>query len=258
MTLGEFESAKGRRSSNTSRAYAQAVRAWSKVLGYGTPEVAVQEILSGRLDAIDSLSKYVDSLDGRHLAPKSMLLYVSAVKSFLKFHKIRVDSEDLKARVVLPADFEVSTDKAFTDEEIRTLLLRGNLKAKTLLLISLTTGARIGEVSRLKVGHLNLSANTPEITFHAPSNKIKRGRTVFTTGECATVIKQFLGDRIKDTNAWLFPHPSKVGEPETSDAHETQLRRLIKRCGLQFNRLARSVTRTGTSGVLELVTRAVR
>jgi hypothetical protein len=38
---------------------------------------------------------------------------------------------------------------------------------------------------------------------------------------------------MKDLNAWLFPSPKDQTKPETSDAHEAQLTRLIEKCGLK-------------------------
>jgi len=234
MTLEEFANAKARRSVKTSESYQKAVRLWSSCLEMATPEIAIEKIKSGDIDPIQSLDKFVSYLMEKNLAPKSVGLYVTGVKGFLRYHGVKMDREELKARLVMPDQYEISVDRAFTDAEIRTLLLRGNLKAKTVLLLLLTTGCRVGELSKLKVGHLNLNADPPRVTFVASGNKTRRQRTIYTTLEAANIVRQFLGDRINQPSAWVFPHPTKTGEPESSDAHETQLRRLIKKCGLQF------------------------
>jgi len=234
VTLEEFAKAKGRRSANTSTVYSLAVRDWSKALGYDSPEQALEEIKNGRLDAISSLDKFAQSLIDRNLAPKSVSLYVGAVQSFFRYHSIKLDRDELRARLILPDAHEVSTDRGFTDEEIRSLLLRANLKAKTIVLIGVTTGARIGEIGCLKVAHLDLNRDPPTITIVAPTNKTHKTRTVFTTQECANVLKEFLGDRINNPNEWVFPHPKMEGKPEATEAHISQLRRLIRKCDLKY------------------------
>ena len=236
MTLEEFARAKGRRSTNTSVVYSVAVRDWGKTLGYNSPDGALQEIKSGRLDAISSLDRFAQSLYDRKLAPKSVSLYVGAVQSFLRYHSIKLDRDELRARLVLKDAYVVSQDRGFSDEEIRSMLLRANLKAKTIVLVGVTTGARIGEIGCLKVGHLDLNRNPPTITIVAPTSKEKMNgdRTLFTTQECANVLKEFLGERLKNPNEWVFPHPKMKGEPEATEAHISQMRRLIQKCGFKM------------------------
>ncbi|MCJ7506449.1 site-specific integrase [Candidatus Bathyarchaeota archaeon] len=234
MGLNEFVNARNRRSENTGSHYGVSVRLFVKSVGFETPDQVIEAITKTGKDPIDLLDQFVASLTTKNLAPNSINSYIVGVKSFLRFHKIKLDAEELKNRLVLPSRYEVSVDRAFEDEEIRSMLMRTDLKGKVLILVGLTTGARIGEISKLRISDIDFEANPPTITFQPSADKTRRGRTSFTTHETIKVISDFLGSRkSSDPQGWLFPKPKNALVPESGDSHEAQIRRLLIRCDLR-------------------------
>jgi hypothetical protein len=67
-----------------------------------------------------------DRLIHKNLKPherSTVVTYVTAVKGFLAYEGISLDSYKLRAKVELPANVEVSMDRIPTREELRMILL---------------------------------------------------------------------------------------------------------------------------------------
>ena len=237
MVLAEYKERRARRSAKTARVYAGAVKLWAKSLGFDRPEDAVAKIKEGGLDPIDALDKFVGRLLEMKRAPKTILTYFGAVKGFLEYEDVPLDERRLKARVVLPEKYEVSVDRAPTPEEMRRILLRSSLKGKALITLLASSGLRVGEAQMLKVGHIAFNSSPVKISLMARATKTKASRFTFMSDEASEFLKEWLGDRIKNTDEYLFPHPQvedQTSKPETVDNIAAIINRTIERAGLKF------------------------
>src|SRR6266571_856879 len=148
-TFAKYLDVLGRRSKKTSIAYGSAIGLWSRTLGE-EPDKALE---ATRTNPYEALDKWVSYLCSGSLAPKTILLYFSAVKGFFEFGDIELSPSKLKKITrTLPRSNILSTDRAPSLEELRKIFRSSNLKAQTALAILLSSGMRLGELCTLKIG----------------------------------------------------------------------------------------------------------
>lgn len=100
--------------------------------------------------------------------------------------------------------YEISSDKIPTKEELQKLFLHSSLKVRTLVSCLCSTGLRIGELLKVKVGQVNFETKPPRIMIMARETKNRRTRTVFMTDEAVALLKEYLGDNIADKDRYIF------------------------------------------------------
>ena len=190
------------RSERTAETYKTALRVWARSRGVESPDLAIQEIRTKGTDPYTILQEFVNHLHSRKLAPKTILSYVVAVKGFLLDCDFDISPQKLRAKVVMPQQYEVSTDRAPTVEEVRRLLLRGNLATKAAISMLCSSGLRLGELGSLRVCDIKFGGeNEPaKITLKAARTKTRKSRVTFMTAEAAGLLKEYLAERIGEVS----------------------------------------------------------
>ena len=91
-------------------------------------------------------------------APKSINAFVSGVRAFLAFSDISISEHRFRTKVAMPNQYEVSSDKIPTRDELQKLFLHSSLRVKTLISSLFTSGLKIGDLPRVKVGQVNFDS----------------------------------------------------------------------------------------------------
>lgn len=215
------------RSEKTAELYRNHVRLWAKSRGFSEPDDVVQEIRDKNLDPYTVLQEWVNLLHSKGRAPKTIISYFTAVKGFLLDSDIDIRSEKLKSKVVLPEAYEVSTDRAPTREELKRLLLRSSLQLRTAVTVLVSSGLRLGELTKLAVSDVTFGETCQPslIKPKAGNTKTRRKRRTFCSAEATDLLREYLGERIRDPNARIFGC--------SGDALYGQLMRVLVICGLR-------------------------
>jgi integrase len=203
--LKDFLSLREQRSPKTASIYGFAIRQWAKA-NDSKPDEIVASIKQGQIDPYDCLTEYVKVLNGKS-APKTIRTFVGGVRQFLGFERIEVNSVIFRSVVgqFLPKNQTVSTHRAPTYAEARQLMLTVKPPIRVAISLMLGSGLRIGEVVPLCVENFDLDEDHPSVTINPTDTKGGTQRTVPLTRECRGLIVDFLGDRVKDRKAFLFP-----------------------------------------------------
>lgn len=205
MASVQFLERVGRWSELTRVAYGVSLGVFAKSFGVSQPDEIVAKIKVGELDVYDAFDKFTGILVARALAPKTIHMYVAAVKSYLRHEGVEVDNYQLRIRAGVPPNMETSLDRIPTHEELRRILLACNTRARALIALLASSGLRIGEAGNLRVGNLDLLGN--KVTVVAARSKSRRTRVTFITDETARFLREYLGQRINSKDEWLFPRP---------------------------------------------------
>lgn len=232
MTFVEYVQRKARRSQSTAETYGAALNLWARTLGYSTPDEAVSAITSGKIDVYKALDDFVAKLMATGFAPRTIWNYLSAVRGFLRHEDVTIDQYKLRDKITLPPKVEISVDRIPTREEVKKLLLEGDLRLKAAITVLASSGMRIGELCKLRVANIDFEKHPVRIAIQGRFSKSRFSRTVRITDEAANLLKEYLGDKIKNREAYVFPSPTNPDEPIKRNALAMSIRRLIERCGL--------------------------
>jgi integrase/recombinase XerD len=232
LAFAEFTERKARRSLSTAQTYQAAVNAWASSLQMANPDEAVAAIKAGNFDVYKGLDTFVAHLMNAGFAPRTIWNYLSAVRGFLRFDDVPVDQYKVRDKITLPPKVEVSIDRIPTRDEIKKLLLEGDLRLKAAIAILASSGMRVGELCKLRIGNMNFEKHPVQITILGKYSKSKASRIVRITDETANLVKEYLGNRIRNAEDYLFPSPTNQSEPVKRNAMAMSIRRLIERCGL--------------------------
>jgi integrase len=204
--------------------------AFARCFGVQLVDLLIAKIKSGELEAYSTLDKFVSWLDGNGAAPKTIWIYVGAVKSLLEHEDVLLDKRKLR-KLQLPAKVEVSVDRIPTKQELRTIILNANPCARALITLLATSGMRIGEAGNLHIANLELLKN--KVTIVANRTKSRRTRVTFITDETAGFIREYLGRRIDSKDEWLFPDPDNPSKPCPRNTLYMRIFRVLQKQGLR-------------------------
>jgi integrase len=230
MTVAEYLERKARRSEATKLTYSKAELAFAKCFGVKSADIVVRKVKAHKLDKYKALDKFVGYLIHDGKAPKTVLVYVTAVKGLMRYEKIKLDKYDLQAQVELPDKVEVSMDRLPTREEMRAIILNSDRRTRALVSLLATSGLRVGEVASLRIGEVDFLKN--KITLMAARTKTKKSRFTYFSDETAQFLREYLGERVNRKDEWLFPAKGNPEQHTNADAAYMDVYRVLRKLGL--------------------------
>ena len=225
--LDEYLRAKAIRSKRTAEVYANHLSLWARSRGFTNADDALNDMRSKKLDPYTVLQEQVSALNDKHLSPSTILSHYSALKGFMLHSDVELSTDKCKQKVVLPAHYETSSDRAPTAEEVRRLLRYSALSTQTAITIMASSGMRVGEMTSLKVSNITfgMKGQPSKIELKAVQTKTRKRRLTFISTEATELLKEHLGDKIKDLSAKLFE--------ESADAIYGKVMRALIKAGLR-------------------------
>jgi len=135
---------------------------------------------------------------------KTFNVQLSVIKKFLMRNDVELKSyiwEDLKnLRTGIKA---VTIDKAPTNQQLKEILLHGDLKTRAIGLILSSSGMRIGELTKIQLDDIDWNNSPVKINIRANYTKSGNKRYVFISHEASEVLQQWLKVRdIYIKNSW--------------------------------------------------------
>jgi integrase len=247
-----------RGSETTAEHYINYISFFVKYIGYSSPEVALVDMRSGKVDAQKKIDDFIDyALDEMPNKQKSqdqkqkgrshntVRNYVFGVKKWFDQNDIRVNWD----KIEMPTGTEIKEhDRAPTKEELRTLLAHCfGSRDKAIIYCSTSCGLRINTLLSLTVGDVDFSY--PDVARFTVVRKAGRkfgskrsgssGSLFITwiTPEAKQALKSYLEERersggIITKDSPLFTDAYNKGTFITIDAYGRVWTRLLHRSGL--------------------------
>ena len=124
---------------------------------------------------------------------KTFDVTVSTIKKFFMRNDIELKSyiwEDLKN--LRTGSKPVTIDKAPTNQQLKEILLHGDLKTRAIGLILSSSGMRVGEITKIQLDDIDGDTNPVKINIRAEYTKSGNKRYVFISHEAAEALHQWL------------------------------------------------------------------
>jgi integrase len=194
---------------------------------FGEPvEAIIDKVKVGELDPYKVFDRFEAELDRRGLSPRSINGYVNRVRQYFAYNDVVLDKSVFRVKVGLPRVIEPD-DRAPTVEEVRQILAWGKLRTKALILVLASSGMRLGEAIRLRVRDVDFNSRPVRVKLSPKvASKTGEGRTAYISDEAAGYLRRYLGHRIGEGEAWVFPSEAD----ETRHMSEDRAWRTIIQC----------------------------
>ncbi|MGF3573702.1 MAG: tyrosine-type recombinase/integrase [Candidatus Bathyarchaeia archaeon] len=186
---------------NTKRVFQAGVRHFLEsvyVCSIGNGELEdyaakyIEECKAGR-DWFKDLLKFAADLHGR--PPKSAGAFMTGVKSWLEY-TLDVEVSRKQARLLrgrLPKGSKARTEESeLTREVLRRILTHTDVKGKALFLFLASTGVRIGEALKLRLGDVDLNVDPPTVTVRGEYTKAGDKYQSFLSSEAKEALVEWL------------------------------------------------------------------
>jgi integrase len=174
------------------------------------------------------LNDYVQFLISENLHPTTVKVYFSYLKSYLRFNGIRIYNEDIKQFVKQPKKIKESR-MPLSRENVIKLLEQAEKKWKAIILVGISSGARLGEILQSTPLDYDFKAKPITMRIRAETTKTKQERSTFISQEAYKHIKPLLKDRTHFENGFLFIKEWNKDSIRTAEATFSEIR---KRAGL--------------------------
>lgn len=145
-------------------------------------------------DKQERIIDYLLSLNGH----QSRLLIRNTLKKFYEMNDVVLNWKKVSA--YLGESGNINSDRAYTHEEIKTLVDAADMRMKVILLVLASTGMRLGALPSLKVKDIGLGDPRPT-PVEVPPNGVsiysgtKDKYITFCTPECSNAIRTYLDYR---------------------------------------------------------------
>ena len=218
-------------SENSRHAAEMALRAFDRVFGEAC-EAVIEKVKRGELDVYEVFDRFAAELDRAGLSPNSINGYVNRVKQYFAYNDVVIDRSIFRVKVGLPRT-EEPDDRAPTVEEMRRILAWGKLRTKALILVLASSGMRLGEAIRLKVGDIDFNSRPVKVRLSAKvASKTGEGRIAYISDEAAEYLRQYLGDRINNPEDWVFQSEADESRHMSEDRAWRTIIDCIEKAGL--------------------------
>lgn len=151
----------------------------------------ILKIKSDQLDLYQVIRNFVIYLDKKNIKPQGLRSYLSGVKGYLRHWGIRINSDDYKQLVKVPR-VRRTHEIALTKEMIVRILRNSPSKLQTAILLSCSSGLRIGEIVRLKISDIDFGSNPVRLNIRAEIAKGGSSRETYITTEASKALKDYL------------------------------------------------------------------
>ncbi len=172
---------------------------------YNCDEVQLAfRIENKELDIYQVLSEYVVYLDKKSIKPKTIRLWLSVVKGYFSYMGIDVFAEKCKHIVKLPKARRMKKE-ALTKEILVKLLRNLDTKLQTAVLVAISSGMRVGEITGLKISDIEFNAEPVKITVRAETSKSGEDRETYISKEASAALQDYL----QRFFGWKIDKPNK-------------------------------------------------
>lgn len=153
-------------------------------------------VKDGKLDVYRLLNEFVVYLSKDGKRPTTIKGTAAAVKGYLRYHGIKIYSEDCKHLVKMPK-MSRQREEPLTKEMIVRLLRVLPIKLQAAVLFACASGVRIGELVQLRISDIDFDSRPARIMIRAGTTKTKESRETYLTEEATKTLKDYLSSKFK-------------------------------------------------------------
>jgi integrase len=157
-------------------------------------ETIIQPLLENKVNVYELLVSFVSYVLAAkpEITPRTLSLYLVAIRSYLAFYDIDVIPSKFRRRVKVPKLYK-EDEEPIDASDIRKILLNcSNRRLKSYLLILTSSGMRAVEATAIRLKDIDFSTNPTKIHVRKEYTKTRSARDVYISDEAAQYLKQWI------------------------------------------------------------------
>jgi integrase len=166
-------------------------------------ETILKPLLKNKINIYEFFEGFVSYLLETRIgiAPKSISLYVTALRSYFAYYDIDVIPSKFRRKVRLPKAHREDEEPLDVSDIRKILLSCNNRRLKTLILVLASGGMRVGEALAVRNKDLDLSVSPTKVHIRKEYSKTRVAREVYISLEATEYLKQWLD--------WKYKNPDR-------------------------------------------------
>jgi len=117
--------------------------------------------------------------------------YITVAKEFLNGEGCKIYNEDIKQQFRLTRKTNVY-EKGLAKDTINRIIRLSNPKLAAVILISCSSGMRIGEITHLRLSDIDFTQNPVTITVRSETTKTRETRIIHIASEAVSSLRDYL------------------------------------------------------------------
>ena len=157
-------------------------------------DTILQSLLENKVNVYELLDSFVSFVLATkpEIAPRSLSLYLVAIRSFFAFYDIDVIPSKFRRKVKVPKLYK-EDEEPLDANDIRKILLNcSNRRLKSYLLILTSGGMRAVEATAIRLKDIDFSTNPTKIHIRKEYAKTRAARDVYISDEATQYLKQWI------------------------------------------------------------------
>ena len=196
-----------RNSKESKNAYHLGLTHFQNFLDKKYPTLTVQTIIhhlaKNEINVYELLDDFVSFLMTLKLSVNSIILYLTAVRSYFGYYDIDVIPSKFKRKVKMPRICR-EDEQPIDAKDIRKILLScNNRRLKTFILILASGGMRTREGLAIRLKDIDFSSSPTKIHIRKEFAKTRVARDIYVSDEATHQLKQWIDWKYRDKgNEW--------------------------------------------------------
>ena len=196
------------KSYSTMRSYKVSLNKFEgflKTIQKSFPEI-LHDLKNKNKDPVFLLDEYYTYLSKVNMKNSTIGNYLCIAKDFLNFHDMHIYTEDIKQKFRTPKR-EVFYEEGLTKGIINRLLHNSSPKLQAAILITCSSGMRVGELIQLRLSDIDFTTSPTNIRIRRETTKTRETRFTHITSEASKILSDYITknlNNLRSSDPYLF------------------------------------------------------
>ncbi|MGC2683247.1 MAG: tyrosine-type recombinase/integrase, partial [Candidatus Nitrosopolaris sp.] len=164
-------------------------------------DTILKPLLDDKINRYELLDSFIAYLQTFNLAPSSIKVYMTSVRSYFAFYDVDVIPTKFKRKVKMPKSYREDEEALDTPDIRKILLACNNRRLRTYLLVLASGGMRAVEGLAIRIKDIDFSVNPTKVHIRKEYAKTRVARDIYISNEATLYLKQWLD--------WKYSNPER-------------------------------------------------
>jgi integrase len=172
-------------------------------------DTILKPLLEDKINRYELLDSFIAYLQTFNLAPSSIKVYMTSVRSYFAFYDVDVIPTKFKRKVKMPKSYREDEEAVDTPDIRKILLACNNRRLRTYLLVLASGGMRAVEGLAIRIKDIDFSVNPTKVHIRKEYAKTRVARDIYISNEATLYLKQWLD--------WKYSNPERPRRQDEND-----------------------------------------